>query len=78
LGTDKFLGSAFADELTIFSRDNDELLKVLGLIQEFWEAAGLLINTDKSEILELGDYKYSKDALLRNGQNGRNQGCMVL
>jgi hypothetical protein len=34
---------------------------VLGLIQEFRDAAGLVINTDKSEILELGNYKYSAD-----------------
>jgi hypothetical protein len=34
---------------------------VLGLIREFRDAAGMVINTDKSEILELGDYKYSAD-----------------
>jgi hypothetical protein len=61
LVTDKFWGSAFVDDLTVFARDNDELRKVLGLIQEFRDAAGLVINTDKSEILELGDYKYSAD-----------------
>jgi hypothetical protein len=39
----------------------DELRKVLGLIREFQDAAGLVINTDKSEILELGNYKNSAD-----------------
>jgi hypothetical protein len=34
---------------------------VLGLIREFRDAAGLVINSDKSEILELGNYKYSAD-----------------
>jgi hypothetical protein len=34
---------------------------VLGLIREFRDAAGLVINTDKTEILELGNYKYSAD-----------------
>jgi hypothetical protein len=58
LDTEKFWGSAFADDLTVFARDNDELCKVLGLVQEFRDAAGLVINTDKSEILELGKYKY--------------------
>jgi hypothetical protein len=51
----------FADDLTVFARDNDELHNVLGLIREFRDAAGLVINTDKSEILELGNYKYSAD-----------------
>jgi hypothetical protein len=44
LDTEKFLGSAFADDLTVFARDNDELRKVLGLIQEFRDAAGLVIH----------------------------------
>jgi hypothetical protein len=35
LVTEKFWGSAFADDLTVFARDNDELRKVLGLIREF-------------------------------------------
>jgi hypothetical protein len=35
--------------------------KVLGLIREFRDDAGLVINTDKSEILELGDHKYIAD-----------------
>jgi hypothetical protein len=34
---------------------------VIGLIREFRDAAGLVINTDKSEILELVHYKYSAD-----------------
>jgi hypothetical protein len=58
LDTEKFLGSAFADDLRVFARDNNELRKVLGLIREFRNAAGLVINTDKSEILELGNYKH--------------------
>jgi hypothetical protein len=32
LVTEKFWGSAFADDLTVFAKDNDELRKVLGLI----------------------------------------------
>jgi hypothetical protein len=35
LDTEKFWGSAFADDLTVFEWDNDELRKVLGLIREF-------------------------------------------
>jgi hypothetical protein len=35
LGAKKFWSSAFADDLTLFARDNDELCKVLGQIQEF-------------------------------------------
>jgi hypothetical protein len=61
LVTDKFWGSAFADDLTVFARYIDELRKVLGLIREFRDAAGLVINTDKSEILELGNYIYRAD-----------------
>jgi hypothetical protein len=56
LVTEKFWGSAFADDLTVFAKDNDELCKVLGLIPEFRDAAGLVIN-----ILELDDNKYSDD-----------------
>jgi hypothetical protein len=35
LYTEKFWGSAFADDLTVFAKDNNELRKVLGLIREF-------------------------------------------
>jgi hypothetical protein len=35
LGTEKFWGSAFADDLTVFARDNNELHQVLGLIRKF-------------------------------------------
>jgi hypothetical protein len=35
LDTEKFWSSAFADDLTVFARDNDKLRKVLGLIREF-------------------------------------------
>jgi hypothetical protein len=61
LDTEKFWGSAFADNLTVIARNNNELRKVLGLIREFRNAAGLVINTDKSEILELCNYKYCVD-----------------
>jgi hypothetical protein len=61
LDTKKFLGSAFADDLTVFARDNNDLRKGLGLIREFRDAAGLVIITDKSEILELGNNKYCAD-----------------
>jgi hypothetical protein len=47
--------------ISVFARDNNELCKVLGRIREFRDAAGLVINTDKSEILELGNYKYCAD-----------------
>jgi hypothetical protein len=70
LVTEKFWGSAFADDLTVFAKDNDEFRKVLGLIQDFRDAAGLVINTDKSEILELGNYKYSADNRHSTCQNG--------
>jgi hypothetical protein len=52
LDTETIWGSAFADDLTVFARDNNKLCKVLGLIREFRDAAGLVINTDKSEILD--------------------------
>jgi hypothetical protein len=39
----------------------NELRKVLGLIRDFRDAAGLVVNTNKSEILELGNYKYCAD-----------------
>ncbi len=45
---------AYADDLTIFTKDNDELLKALRIIENFEEASGLAINRQKSEILELG------------------------
>jgi hypothetical protein len=47
--------------ISVFARDNNEMRTVLGLIREFQDAAGLVINTDKSEILELGNYKYCAD-----------------
>jgi hypothetical protein len=61
LDNEKIWGSAFADDLTVFAGDNNELRKVLGLIRDFRDAARLVVNTDKSEILELGNYKYCAD-----------------
>jgi hypothetical protein len=48
-------------KISQYLSNNHELRKVLGLIREFRDAAGLVINTDKSEILELGNYKYCVD-----------------
>jgi hypothetical protein len=45
---------AYADDLTIFAKDNLELHKALRIIENFEEASGLSIHRHKSEILELG------------------------
>jgi ribosome-interacting GTPase 1 len=45
---------AFANDLTIFVKDNNELQNAIRIIENFEEATGLAINRQKSEILELG------------------------
>jgi hypothetical protein len=46
--------SCFADDLTGFPKDQEELLKMQRLIDEFRPISGLAINKEKSEIMELG------------------------
>ena len=52
-------GSAFADDLTIFSKTNKELASSLQIISDFKKVSGLEINVDKSEVLEL-NYTYDE------------------
>ena len=45
---------AYADDLTIFLKNDDELEKALSIIASFKEISGLTINLEKSELLEIG------------------------
>ena len=45
----------FADDLTAFLLNDLSLLKFLEVLESFGECSGLKINTDKSEIMVLGD-----------------------
>ena len=49
--------TAFADDLTMFLKTNEELRAVLKVLKEYQEVSGLEINYKKSEIMEL-DYSY--------------------
>ena len=56
----KLWGSAFADDLTLFSKDNNELRASLNILNDFKNISGLEINPTKSEVLEL-NYSYDTD-----------------
>ena len=45
---------AYADDLTLFLQNDEQLLKALGIITDFKSMSGLAINLDKSEVLEIG------------------------
>ena len=49
----KIWGSAFADDLTLFSKNCHELRASLSIINEYRAISGLEINASKSEVLEL-------------------------
>jgi hypothetical protein len=54
LGSTEIVALAYADDLTIFVPNSKELEKAMCLIENFKAAAGLEVNKEKSEILELG------------------------
>jgi hypothetical protein len=61
LGAGDLVVLAFADDLTIFVPNSEELAKAMCLIENFKAATGLQVNKEKSEILELG----AKSTLIR-------------
>ena len=46
--------SQLADDTTLFLKDNNSIAKVLELLKHFQNCAGLKLNTDKTEIIKLG------------------------
>ena len=44
---------AYANDLTIFVDGDEQLRKAMGIITAFKDIAGLSVNVDKSEILEI-------------------------
>lgn len=55
IGDDVILTSQLADDTCIFLKDENQVLSVLKGLDLFSKASGLLINTDKSEILAVHD-----------------------
>ena len=51
--------SLFADDLTGFLKDNLSLVNFLKLLEDFGSCSGLKINHEKSEIMLLGNRKYT-------------------
>jgi len=49
--------SFFADDGTTFPKDMDEKVQIIQTLTDFHKISGLKINEEKSEILQLGDWK---------------------
>ena len=50
---EKLWGSVFADDMTLFLKDEISLRRAISMIESFKDISGLEVNRDKSELLEL-------------------------
>ena len=55
--------SQYADDTTVFLKDEYQVLPVLETIAEFSAVAGLSLNIEKTEAMWLGSFKHRKDRL---------------
>ena len=53
--------SQYADDTTVFVRDQDSVVSLLKVLNEFKELSGLEINTTKTEAMWLGKWKDRTD-----------------
>jgi len=58
LGSAEVKLSAYADDITLFLRDNESLVKAEDILNKFESISGLKVNPSKSELFFLGNYNH--------------------